>query len=105
MRSTMIIYKELLFNNNNDATMDTLIDLCQNFAKEEFLNLVKIKNIDINTLKCINDIEDYTDINVLGMSYNLMQELTTQSIIRIAEAVQYHINKEVIPNIEYYYNR
>lgn len=98
----MEIYKEVLNNNNNHATMSTLVDLCQNFAQEEFLNLVQRKNIDINTLKSINDVEDYTDINVLGMSYFLMEDLTTEAIIRIAEAVQYHINKEVIPNIEFY---
>jgi len=98
----MKLYNETQNNNNNDATINTICDLCVKLAEVEFLNIVRLNEIDVNTLKSINDIEDFTDINVLGMTYYLTERLTTDALIRIAEKVQYHINKEVIPHIGFY---
>ena len=98
----MKLYNETQNNNNDYATINTICDLCVKLAEVEFLNIVRLNEIDVNNLRSINDIEDFTDINVLGMTYYLTERLTTDALIRIAEKVQYHINKEVIPHIGFY---
>lgn len=98
----MKLYNETQNNNNDYATINTICDLCIKLAEVEFLNIVRINEIDVNNLKSINDIEDFQDVNVLGMTYYLTERLTTDALIRIAEQVQYHINKEVIPHIGFY---
>lgn len=98
----MKLYNETQNNNNNYATINTICELCVKLAEVEFLNIVRLNEIDINTLKSINDIENFTDINVLGMTYYLTESLTTDALIRIAEQVQYHINKVVVPHISFY---
>lgn len=98
----MKLYNEAQNNNNDYATINTICDLCVKLAEVEFLNIVRLNEIDVNNLRSINDIEEFQDINVLGMTYYLTEQLTTDALIRIAEQVQYHINKEVIPHIGFY---
>lgn len=98
----MKIYNEYIKNDDNHYTLTTICDLCMKLAEVEFLNIVRLNNIDIHSLNSIGDIDEYTDINLLGMTYYLTEELTTEALIRIAESVQYHINNEVITNIEIY---
>ena len=98
----MKIYNEYIKNDDNHYTLTTICDLCMKLAEVEFLSIVRLNNINIHSLNSINDVDEYTDINVLGMTYYLTEELTTEALIRVAESVQYHINKEVIPNIEIY---
>ena len=98
----MKIYNEYIKNDDNHYTLTTICDLCVKLAEVEFLNIVRLNEIDVNNLKSINDIEDFTDVNLLGMTWDLTKELTTDALIRIAEQVQYHINKEVIPHIGFY---
>ena len=98
----MKLYNETQNNNNDYATINTISELCVKLAELEFLNIVRLNEIDVNNLRSINDIEDFTDINVLGMTYYLTERLTIEALIRIAEQVQYHINKEVIPHIGFY---
>lgn len=98
----MKIYHEYIKNNDNEFTLHTICNLCIKLAEVEFLNIVRLNNIDIHSLNSIGDIDEFTDINVLGMTYYLTEDLTTEALIRIAENVQHHINTEVIPNIEIY---
>jgi len=92
----MKIYNEMYDDQNNSNAIVTISNLCIQIAEREVKEIIEEEDLDINDLHSLSDLEEFCDINVLGLTDELCKDLNFEAVKTIVERVHAHINTEVI---------
>ena len=81
---------------NNSNAIVTISNLCIQIAEKEVKVIIEEEGIDIDDIDNISDLEEFCDINMLGLTDELCKNLNFEAIKTIVKRVHAHINTEVI---------
>lgn len=81
---------------NNSNAIVTISNLCIQIAEKEVKVIIEEEGIDIDDIDNISDLEEFCDINMLGLTDELCKNLNFEAVKTIVKRVHAHINNEVI---------
>ena len=79
-------------NHNIPQAIVTISNLCIKIAEKEVKEIIEEEEIDIDDINNISDLEEFCDINMLGLTDELCKDLNFEAVKTIVERVHAHIN-------------
>ena len=70
--------------------------MCIQIAEKEVKAIIEEEGIDIDDIDNISDLEEFCDINMLGLTDELCKNLNFEAVKTIVKRVHAHINNQVI---------